>query len=71
MITLLHHGMILVGLPYSITEQVKLEEITGGSPYGASTIAGGQGERRLSQNELKMAKELGKRLTEVARKLSD
>ena len=70
MITLLHHGCILVGLPYSFTEQMTLEEITGGSPYGASTIAGATGERMPSANELKMAKDLGKHLTKIAKKLS-
>ncbi|MDH5460089.1 MAG: NAD(P)H:quinone oxidoreductase [Candidatus Bathyarchaeota archaeon] len=70
MITLLHHGCILVGLPYSFKEQMTLEEITGGSPYGASTIAGGMGERMPSANELKMAKGLGKHLTTIAKKLS-
>ena len=70
MITLLHHGCILVGLPYSFTEQMTLEEITGGSPYGPSTIAGTMGERMPSANELKMAKDLGKHLTKIAKKLS-
>ena len=70
MITLLHHGCVLVGLPYSFKEQMTLEEITGGSPYGASTIAGGMGERMPSANELKMAKGLGKHLTTIAKKLS-
>ena len=70
MITLLHHGCILVGLPYSFAEQMTLEEITGGSPYGASTIAGATGERMPSANELKMARDLGKHLTKIAKKLS-
>ena len=70
MITLLHHGCILVGLPYSFAEQMTLEEITGGSPYGASTIAGAMGERMPSANELKMARDLGKHLTKIAKKLS-
>ena len=70
MITLLHHGCVLVGLPYSFKEQMTLDEITGGSPYGVSTIAGGMGERMPSNNELKMAKGLGRRLTEIAKKLS-
>jgi NAD(P)H dehydrogenase (quinone) len=69
MLTLLHHGCILVGLPYSFKEQMTLQEITGGSPYGASTIAGPMGERTPSANELKMAKDLGKYLTSVAKKL--
>lgn len=69
MLTLLHQGCILVGLPYSFKEQMTLEEISGGSPYGASTIAGPMGERMPSANELKMAKDLGKHLTAVAKKL--
>ncbi|MEM2843482.1 MAG: NAD(P)H:quinone oxidoreductase [Candidatus Bathyarchaeia archaeon] len=69
MITLLHHGCILVGLPYSFKEQMTLEEVTGGSPYGASTISGGMGERMPSKLELKMAEGLGKHLTEEAKKL--
>ena len=47
-ITLLHHGMVIVGLPYAFEEQMRIDEITGGSPYGASTIAGTQGERELA-----------------------
>ncbi len=70
MITLLHHGCVLVGLPYSFQEQMTIEEISGGSPYGASTIAGPMGERMPSANELKMAKDLGKHLTMIAEKLA-
>jgi len=69
MLTLLHHGCVVVGFPYSFKEQMTLEEITGGSPYGVSTIAGTQGERMPSTNELKMAKDLGRYLTRIARKL--
>lgn len=69
MITLLHHGCILVGLPYAYKEQMTIDEISGGSPYGASTICGGMGERMPSKNELKLAKDLGKHLTAVAKKL--
>src|SRR5690349_15844225 len=54
--TLLHQGMIIVGLPYSCAAQMTLKEITGGSPYGASTIAGGDGSRMPSENELGMAR---------------
>jgi len=72
MITLLHHGCVLVGLPYSFEEQTTMEEITGGSPYGASTIAGvgPPYERMPSANELQMARDLGKHLTAIARKLA-
>ncbi len=67
--TLLHHGMIIVGLPYSFQGQMRLDEITGGSPYGASTIAGGQGERKPSENELAAARFQGKHVAEIASKL--
>jgi NAD(P)H dehydrogenase (quinone) len=67
--TLMHHGLVLVGLPYSFTEQMRTDEITGGSPYGASTIAGPRGERMPSENELKLAKALGKHHTTIAIKL--
>ncbi|MDH5771163.1 MAG: NAD(P)H:quinone oxidoreductase [Candidatus Bathyarchaeota archaeon] len=70
--TLLHHGFVVVGLPYCFKEQMTMEEITGGSPYGASTVAGsGPPYKRMpTANELKMAKDLGKHLTAIARKLS-
>ncbi len=72
MITLLHQGCVLVGLPYSFQEQMRMDEITGGSPYGASTIAGGGPPytRMPTANELQMAKGLGKHLTAIAKKLS-
>jgi len=69
-LTLLHHGCVIVGLPYTFKEQTTIEEITGGSPYGASTIAGPMGERMPSANELKLAKDLGRHLTTIAKKLS-
>lgn len=69
MLTLLHHGCVLVGLPYSFKEQMTMEEISGGSPYGASTIAGAQGERIPSTNELAMARGLAKRLANIAERL--
>lgn len=62
-ITLLHHGMIIAGLPYLYRKQTAIDEITGGSPYGASTIAGGEGERMPSENELAAAKFQGKYVT--------
>ncbi len=68
-ITLLHHGMIVVGLPYSFQGQMRIDEITGGSPYGASTIAGGQGERMPSENELAAARFQGKHVATIALKL--
>jgi len=67
--TLLHLGMIIVGLPYSEQTQMGIDEIKGGSPYGASTIAGGQGERQPSQQELSMARFQGRHVTTIAGKL--
>ncbi len=67
--TLLHHGMFVVGLPYSETRQTGLDEIKGGSPYGASTIAGGSGERMPSEQELGMAAFQGKHVATIAKKL--
>jgi len=67
--TLLHHGMIIVGLPYSFTGQGRIDEITGGSPYGASTITGSSGERWPSENELSAAHFQGKWVTEICKKL--
>jgi NAD(P)H dehydrogenase (quinone) len=67
--TLLHHGLVVVGLPYSEQRQMGLDEIKGGSPYGASTIAGGQGERMPSEQELGMAQFQGKHVAGIAKKL--
>jgi NAD(P)H dehydrogenase (quinone) len=69
-ISLLHHGFVIVGLPYSFQGQMRTDEITGGSPYGASTIAGGSGERMPSENELAAARFQGKHVTEIAAKLN-
>ena len=66
---LLHFGMVIVGLPYSFQGQMTLEEITGGSPYGATTIAGGQGQRQPSENELAGARFQGRLVAETAAKL--
>ena len=68
-VTLLHHGMVIVGLPYAEARQMGLDEIKGGSPYGASTIAGGQGERQPSEQELGMAAFQGKHVAQIATKL--
>ena len=68
--TLLHHGMVVVGLPYSESRQMGLDEIKGGSPYGASTIAGGQGERLPSEQELGMARFQGRHVATLATKLA-
>jgi NAD(P)H dehydrogenase (quinone) len=68
--TLLHLGMIIVGLPYSAKGQTRIDEITGGSPYGASTIAGGDGSRKPSANELELARFQGRHVAEITRKLA-
>ncbi len=68
-ITLLHHGFVVVGLPYTFQGQMRIDEITGGSPYGASTIAGGSGERMPSENELNAARFQGKHVATIASKL--
>ena len=68
--TLMHHGMVLVGLPYSFQGQMRVDEVTGGAPYGATTIAGGDGSRQPSATELDGARFLGKHAAEVAAKLT-
>ena len=67
--TLLHHGMVIVGLPYSFQGQTTLSEVTGGSPYGATTLAGGDGSRQPSANELDGARFQGRHVAEIATKL--
>lgn len=69
-INLLHYGMIVVGLPYSFNGQTRMDEITGGSPYGASTIAGGKGERMPSDNELEAARFQGSYVARITKKLT-
>jgi len=66
---LLHFGLTIVGLPYSFQGQMTLDEIVGGSPYGATTIAGGQGQRPPSAIELDGARHQGKLIAQVAEKL--
>lgn len=66
---LMHFGMVIVGLPYSFAGQMTLDEIVGGSPYGATTIAGGKGERQPSAIELDGARFQGKLVAETANKL--
>ncbi len=68
--TLLHQGMVIVGLPYSFQGQMRLDEITGGSPYGAGTIAGAQGERMPSANELEAARFQGKHVATIGSRLA-
>ena len=67
--TLLHHGLVVVGLPYSYQEQMTLDGIHGGSPYGATTITGGDGSRQPSEIELGGARYQGRHIAEIARKL--
>ena len=67
--TLLHHGMIIVGLPYSEQGLSTINEVSGGSPYGASTIAGPNGARQPSEIELVLARAQGKRVAEITKRL--
>lgn len=69
-ITLLHHGMVIVGLPYEFQGQMNMEEISGCSPYGASTIAGADGSRLPSDNELAGARFQGEYVAKIAKKLT-
>jgi NAD(P)H dehydrogenase (quinone) len=67
--TLLHHGMVVVGLPYSWAGNAQMREISGGTPYGASTIAGADGSRQPSDNELEGARYQGRHVAEIAAQL--
>ena len=67
--TLLHHGLIVSGLPYAYAGQTTMDEITGGSPYGATTITGGDGSRMPSQNELDGARFQGRHIAQIAKAL--
>jgi NAD(P)H dehydrogenase (quinone) len=68
--TLLHLGMVVVGVPYSEARLLEMNEVTGGSPYGASTLAGGDGSRLPSANELAIARFQGRHATEIASRLA-
>lgn len=68
--TLLHHGMVIVGLPYAYPELTDVGEVIGGTPYGASTIAGADGSRQPSPKELKLARIQGERTAQIAAKLA-
>ena len=68
--TLLHHGMVIVGVPYACSGLVNMSEITGGTPYGATTLAGADGSRQPSANELDIARYQGKHVAELASKLA-
>ncbi len=69
-IVLLHHGMVIAGLPYAFQGQMGVNEVTGGSPYGATTIAGGDGSRQPSENELAGARFQGRHVAGLAAKLA-
>ena len=68
--TLLHHGMVIVGVPYACSGLVNMNEITGGTPYGATTLAGADGSRQPSANETDIARYQGKHVAEIASKLA-
>lgn len=68
--TLVHHGMVIAGLPYSFTGQMRVDEVTGGAPWGATTIAGGDGSRQPSATELDGARFLGAHVARIAAKLA-
>ncbi|MCP3728538.1 NAD(P)H:quinone oxidoreductase [Paraburkholderia sp. CNPSo 3272] len=68
--TLLHHGMVIVGVPYACAGLTRMDEITGGTPYGATTLAGADGSRQPSANELDIARYQGKHVAELASKLA-
>lgn len=68
--TLLHHGMVIVGVPYTESGLTYMGEISGGTPYGATTLAGSDGSRQPSENELKIARFQGKHVAEIATKLA-
>jgi NAD(P)H dehydrogenase (quinone) len=67
---LLHHGMVIVGLPYAFAGQMRMDEITGGAPYGATTLANGDGSRQPSANELDGARYQGRHVAQIAAKLA-
>ncbi len=67
---LLHHGMVIVGLPYSFKGQMRLDEVTGGSPYGATTLSGGDGSRQPSETELEGARFQGRLVAQAAARLA-
>jgi len=69
--TLLHHGMVIVGVPYAEPRLTNMDEITGGTPYGASTLAGADGSRQPSENELAIARYQGRHVAQIAAKLKN
>lgn len=71
LIVLLHHGCVIVGLPNSCAGQDRVDEVSGGTPYGVSTITGEWGQRMASDNERKLAKDYGMHFTKIAQKLKE
>ena len=67
---LMHHGMVVVGVPYACAGLVKMDEITGGTPYGATTMASTDGSRQPTRNELEIARYQGKHVAGIAAKLA-
>ena len=67
---LLHHGMVIVGLPYAFQGMTRMDEVVGGTPYGATTLSGGDGSRQPSQTELEGARFQGRHVAEIAAKLA-
>jgi NAD(P)H dehydrogenase (quinone) len=67
---LMHFGMVIVGLPYAYQGQMTLDKIAGGQPYGATTVAGGQGQRQPSDNKLEAARFQGRLVAQAAARLS-
>jgi NAD(P)H dehydrogenase (quinone) len=68
--TLFHLGMVVVGVPYTETRLTKMDEITGGTPYGATTLAGSDGSRQPTENELAIARYQGRHVAQIACKLA-
>ncbi len=68
--TLFHPGMVVVGVPYAETRLTEMGEITGGTPYGATTLAGSDGARQPSENELAIARYQGRHVAQIARKIA-
>jgi len=68
--TLIHHGMVIVGVPYSCTGLTVLDQVSGGTPYGASTLAGSDGKRQPTANELDIARFQGRHVAEITARLT-
>jgi len=70
MVPLFHHGMIIVGVPYSETRLFSMDPVSGGSPYGASSVSGPGANRAPIENEIEIAKTLGRRIAKIAKKVN-